>query len=160
MTPKDIARLITEDPDILNEGACPECGAEAYHGFTNVECPTPGCKNYSAKQAAEVRSISGDAGTRRLLDAARNLFGPVNDLAKKYMQNPTGNARDGGWASEEAVEKLAKDPFRIHNVSDNPDNPWIEVSGRGNPPTRILLDPDDPLEELEYDSFEWGNLPV
>lgn len=54
MDPRDIARLITEDPDVLAEAACPSCGNKrAYIGFSNVECPNSECKFYSEKQAKE-----------------------------------------------------------------------------------------------------------
>ena len=47
----EMARHITEDPDVLCEDQpCPICGKQAYVGFTNIECPTRGCPNYSKKQ--------------------------------------------------------------------------------------------------------------
>ena len=53
MNPEDIARLITEDPDIVDI-KCPTCGAHgAYIGFNTIECPNPNCRHYSKKQAFE-----------------------------------------------------------------------------------------------------------
>ncbi len=34
---------------------CPRCGAPAYHGFTAIECPTPGCQYFTQKQADSLR---------------------------------------------------------------------------------------------------------
>ena len=51
--PEEIARLITEDPDVMSI-RCPTCGAHgAYIGFNTVECPNPNCRHYSKKQAFE-----------------------------------------------------------------------------------------------------------
>jgi|GEM_PF-3766842 len=52
MNPKDIARMITEDPDLFAEAKCPGCGLEdpdVYHGFNAVECPNPQCQFYNTK---------------------------------------------------------------------------------------------------------------
>jgi hypothetical protein len=56
MKPEEIARIITEDPDVLTEDEpCPECGGQAYIGFSTIECPTPGCRHYSQKQEEIVK---------------------------------------------------------------------------------------------------------
>ena len=56
----EIAEHITEDPDVLKEDQpCPICGKQAYVGFTNVECPTRGCPNYSKKQEEIVYGKGG-----------------------------------------------------------------------------------------------------
>lgn len=68
---RKIAKLITEDPDILAEGKCPRCGGNAYQGLNQVECATPSCVNYSPKQREahlKERSIQDPTLEPRLIE--------------------------------------------------------------------------------------------
>ena len=61
LNPKQIAKLITEDPDILLEHSpCPECGKPAYVGLREVECPTPGCRFHYKKQEEIIQAETGE----------------------------------------------------------------------------------------------------
>lgn len=50
MNPKDIARMITEDPDVIVEGICSVCGSEADVLFNSVSCSNPQCRNYDSRK--------------------------------------------------------------------------------------------------------------
>jgi hypothetical protein len=53
--PDIIAKLITEDPDLLLEYKCPKCGdPDAYAGLHNLECPNYACDKFSQRRADEV----------------------------------------------------------------------------------------------------------
>jgi hypothetical protein len=88
MNPKEIARLITEDPDVLSGEKCPECGADAYVGLWDIECPTQGCKNYSEKQAVESpANVLATDLIRILPTIERNEFQSETWIASKNLIN-------------------------------------------------------------------------
>ncbi len=65
MNPEDIARMITEDPDMIAEAKCPGCGLDhpdVYLGFNKVECPNPTCRLFSGVSSTSKRSLKFYAG--------------------------------------------------------------------------------------------------
>ena len=64
MTPKQIAKWLTEDPDILAEEACPSCGDPgAYVGFSSVECPNENCRLFVPPKPSRVERFKPKRGT-------------------------------------------------------------------------------------------------
>ena len=45
-----MARMITEDPDVMAEDTCPECGSDTGQmGFTNFWCDNLNCRNFNPR---------------------------------------------------------------------------------------------------------------
>jgi hypothetical protein len=62
MNPDEIAKLITEDPDIMI-AKCPVCGSGGEAGFTGFACSNPGCQNYDPRMLDP--EATRDAAIRR-----------------------------------------------------------------------------------------------
>jgi hypothetical protein len=144
MDPKRIAKLITEDPDILCEDEpCPACGQQAYVGFSNIECPNQDCKYYSEKQEEIVKrgenvqsDVPGNVLDRRIEDLglgvrARNCLGKVGietvgELIKK-TSGELASIRNMGRTSIQDIKQalgelglsLAVDPILLQNARDH-----------------------------------------
>lgn len=93
MKPLDIARLITEDPDVIK---CPACGESgAYVGFSTVECPNRRCRHFSPK----IRR------TDRLKDRLKDK--PVDEFDDEYFEQFIESLSEdycsacGGWDKEQ-----------------------------------------------------------
>lgn len=86
MDPKKIAKLITEDPDILLEHSpCPECGGPAYIGLRTVECPTHGCRFYSQKQEEIINAEMPE----EVLEPEHDLEQQTSELNRREQERLT-----------------------------------------------------------------------
>ena len=82
MNPDDVAKLITEDPDILNEG-CPVCGSRGEATFTGYACSNKGCQNYDPRMRPDPQAIY-DAVAKRFVEIKPGLQKIVNDHEKNW----------------------------------------------------------------------------
>ncbi len=117
---KSINRVLVEDRP------CPDCGQPAYHGFTDIECPTMGCPRYSEKQAnsvgvkylfsddPNVRKEQVIAKFRELLKSGRHAT--INDI--KHLLSPWDILQDTG-KNYSIVARDARDNFHPEDIEYN-----------------------------------------
>jgi hypothetical protein len=101
-------------------GTCPSCGSEkAYHGFAKVECPTPGCANFSQKQQDEVAPKPKGGWSPQ--DALREMAQNAKDNEPNQMGEAPGDEECIEWA----------DCTKPHVTCDGCGNRWHDLSYKG-----------------------------
>jgi hypothetical protein len=139
MRPEDIAKLITEDPDILAEDACPVCGGEGEAGFTSFACSNSQCQNFSPRIAPSPTAVGKKWSLRVYINdnlSGLHVLPDAYSVIKQYGGMVVGwkeydvKMGAGHWAHD-VVDIVAtfdsqKDAEEANKAFDDPNIPDLE----------------------------------